>query len=167
MQNFIIPVNNEALSRALVAVAGEETAALICKAYKVIDEAMQFGHAQGTAEAEGRAKVQAEDIAMKQASVFTPEEGSERKSYGIGWDDGYEEGFADGTKDARSTYVDQESFDEGYAEGVHDARVRPEVADEYLAGLVDADTELLDEDFDASPLTYDGTKTVTTRTFAG
>jgi hypothetical protein len=115
MQKSIIPVNNEALARAMNATVGEENTVLIAKAYAAIDQAMAYGYAQGTKDAQDAAALKAADD--------------------------YEEAFESGRLSTESfgTQAGQEAFDDGYIEGVHDARVRPESADAYIEFLCELD----------------------------
>lgn len=115
MKDLIIPVNNEAHSRALVEVVGEETALLVIKAYKAIDSAMAFGYQRGLKDgADAQAKEDADDV----QAVFG---------------NGYDAGFADAEQS------DQASYDDGYVAGVSDARVRPSDADREVARLCQYD----------------------------
>lgn len=57
MQDLIIPVNNEALSRAFAAVLTPEQATLVGQAYTAIDKAMRYGFEKGIAVAAERAKI--------------------------------------------------------------------------------------------------------------
>jgi hypothetical protein len=124
MKDFIIPVNNEALSRALVAVAGEDTAKLIVQAYQAIDQAMVFGYERGLAAA-ALASKEEKDAAMS---------GSYDAGYDTGLRDGHEEMEQRGF-DAN----DQEAYEDGYVAGVSDARARPQVADEEMERLCAAE----------------------------
>jgi flagellar biosynthesis/type III secretory pathway protein FliH len=86
VKEFIIPVNNEAHSRALETIVGPETAQLVLKAYKAIDSAMVFGYERGT----------------RDTLASTAEEAAEsREKFSEGYDAGYSEGYVDGVQDAR------------------------------------------------------------------
>jgi hypothetical protein len=127
MNEYIVPVNNEALSRALVAVAGEEQAAQIIKAYQAIDAAMAFGHAQGIKAAPPK---------------------DEETSFKAGYDAGFKEasiGFQ----------LYNEAYDDGYVDGVSDARSNPSYADEVVADLCSED-EVDDYDHQADLDGFDG-----------
>lgn len=80
----IVSVNNDALSRAMIAVVGEEQAALITKAYEVIDLAMAEGFREGMKSAQAEAADLNAEAAAKE------------------WGNGYDEGYLDGVGDARA-----------------------------------------------------------------
>jgi hypothetical protein len=135
MQQYIVPINNEALSRAIKALHGEPALQAIYQAYAAIDEAMKFGWEAGRLDeatkvlAERATETQLRQEAEPKVPSFTPEEQAKAQSYGYGYDDGY---------DAASA-TNQDSFDDGYCEGVDDARRDPEAADEYIDFLVNGD----------------------------
>lgn len=127
MKDLIIPVNNEALSRALIAVVGEENTKMVVEAYKLTDQAMVFGYEKSqNEEAEARKKMAEDYVAALQRA--------ERRDTKSSFDDGFEEGaaFARGSED-------QSAYDDGYVDGVADARAWPKYADEQLERLCSAD----------------------------
>lgn len=136
MNDRIIPVNQEALSRALIAVVGAETAKTITEAYQAIDQAMAFGYAQGTADAAAARTSMTEEFAAKLNATY--EEGR-RQSNEDAWEAGYAKGFEEGS---RASYID---YDEGYIDGVRDVRAHPDHADERVAALCYADEFDTDE----------------------
>lgn len=126
MKDLIIPVNNEALSRALVAVAGETMTKTIVDAYKEIDSAMVFGYERGVAEA-------------KVAKDAAYEEGR-RQSNEDAWEAGYAKGFDDGEDVAGLSEAEEENvYNDGYVDGVSDARMWPSFADQRVAELCGSD----------------------------
>jgi hypothetical protein len=158
MQQFIVPVNNEALSRALVAVSGQENAELILKAYKAIEEAMTFGYQQGTADAkadkESRASEVLQEAVQKHDAIYN-------EGYNNGLADtrgqfdaiaskSYDEGYDAGREFSETWKRDEQAlfYDDGYVDGVSDARMCPEEADRYVAQLC-AEDEDEDEAWDA------------------
>jgi hypothetical protein len=142
MKDLIIPVNNEAHSRALVAVVGEETAQVILRAYKAIDSAMMFGYERGLKEA-------AEASAAKEAT-----------DYKAAFECGYKAGYMDAEEGYRSEdNLSEEknlkdSYDDGYINGVSDARMSPSTADRIVAKLCYADEDF--EDFYDEDEFYEG-----------
>jgi hypothetical protein len=130
MNENIIPVNSEALSRALVAVVGEQTATAVTQAYQAIDAAMNYGFQQGLAKGDEQRKQAAEEYvaALDRANVMVNHDS---------WELGYRKGLDDAT-DA------QEAFDDGYIEGATDARTRPEEADDYISYLCSLDLPEVD-----------------------
>jgi hypothetical protein len=116
-------VNSEALSRALVAVVGEQTATAVTQAYQAIDAAMNYGFQQGLAKGEEQRKQAAEEYVA---------------ALGRAENEGFNAG-ADGKQDA-----EQVAFDDGYIEGATDARTRPEEADDYIAYLCSLDLPEVD-----------------------
>ena len=145
MKDLIIPVNNEALSRALLAVVGETSTAAVCQAYQAIDAAMVFGYARSQEEEAEKREAQAKEYV---AALQRSEDRDTKASFDAGFKAGYqaaEEGYRDETDTANEANL-QDAFDDGYLDGVHDARVNPEQADDYVAFLVD---ELYDYDFEA------------------
>jgi hypothetical protein len=120
MKDLIIPANNEALSRALVAIVGQEQTEAVLKAYQVIDQAMVFGYQRGLKVAEEQSKMEYV------------------KHLGLRWQEGFDAGFVDGKHCAALS--EQDSFDEGYVDGVQDARMDPETADTYLDHLCAMDS---------------------------
>lgn len=94
MNANIIPVNNDALSRALVAVVGEQTAAVIVKSYQELDKAMADGYKAGF-EA-GRT------AGFQEAVDMIDVEACEQ----IAYDDGY----VDGVSDARVFPADADAY---------------------------------------------------------
>jgi uncharacterized protein with von Willebrand factor type A (vWA) domain len=113
MKEFIIPVNNEAHSRALEAVVGPETAQAILRAYKAIDSAMVFGYERGLKEAAEAALVN--DVEDREP-----------------FEAGYDAGYADAEVNDRNRALD---YDDGYVAGVSDARLYPADADREVARL--------------------------------
>lgn len=94
----LIPVNAEALKRAMEAVSGPEVATLTLNAYKAIDAAMHFGFQAGLLDARAeatRARFDAEDAAAREEAVKLQES--------------YDNGYCDGVQDAR---VDPKEADE-------------------------------------------------------
>lgn len=125
MKDLIIPVNNEALSRALIAIAGEEKTVVILEAYRLIDAAMIFGYQKGLNEgAEDRATAAKEYV-----------EAIDRDG-----DAAYDHGFMEGHSQSAA-----ESYDDGYVDGVSDARSFPDFADDQVA-LLCADAEYYEGD---------------------
>jgi uncharacterized protein YecT (DUF1311 family) len=142
MNENIIPVNSEALSRALVAVVGEQTATAVTQAYQAIDAAMNYGFQQGLAKVEERLKQAAEEYV---AAL----ERTDKAAY----DHGFQESHAQAVEDA-----EQVAFDDGYIEGATDARTRPEEADDYIAYLCSLDLPEVDNYDDQADLDgFDGT----------
>jgi hypothetical protein len=136
MNENIIPVNSEALSRALVAVVGEQTATAVTQAYQAIDAAMNYGFQQGLAKGEEQRKQAAEEYVA---------------ALGRAENEGFNAG-ADGKQDA-----EQVAFDDGYIEGATDARTRPEEADDYIAYLCSLDLPEVDNYDDQADLDgFDG-----------
>jgi hypothetical protein len=126
VKEFIIPVNNEAHSRALETIVGPETAQLVLKAYKAIDSAMVFGYERGT----------------RDTLASTAEEAAEsREKFSEGYDAGYSEAY--------TTYYSN-NYDDGYVDGVQDARLCPDLADEEVARLCG------DDEFDESNISDSG-----------
>jgi hypothetical protein len=130
MKDLIIPVNNEAHSRALVAVVGEETAALVLKAYQAIDSAMVFGYERSQAEEAEKRKVLAEEYV---AALQRSEDRDTKDAF----NNGYNAGFVDGSEDLSNQ--ERAAYDDGYVDGVSDARVFPAYADERVAELCSED----------------------------
>jgi hypothetical protein len=127
VKEFIIPVNNEAHSRALETIVGPETAQLVLKVYKAIDSAMVFGYERGT----------------KDTLASTAEEAAEsREKFSEGYDAGYSEAY--------TTYYSNNYYDDGYVDGVQDARLCPDLADEEVARLCG------DDEFDESNISDSG-----------
>lgn len=165
MQDLIIPVNNEALARAMTAVVGDETAALITKAYQQIDGAMWFGYQRGLKDAGETAEKAAEEtksddgiqseLLYRQAKLEGFEEGCRQRAEDE-WEAGYARGFDDGEE---VTGLDETDYDSGYVDGVSDARVWPAVADAQVARICQADEfeqyvhDSLFDDFE--PFDYD------------
>jgi hypothetical protein len=165
VKEFIIPVNNEAHSRALETIVGPETAQLILKVYKAIDSAMVFGCERGTRDtlastaeeaAESREKF-SEGYDAGYSEAYTTyysnnyddgyEAGFEKGTcggYTDGHSDGYTAGFSDASIDGSSNY------DDGYVDGVQDARLCPDLADEEVARLCG------DDEFDESNISDSG-----------
>jgi hypothetical protein len=151
MQQYIIPVNNEALSRAINGLYGDNAAEAVGKAYGVIDGAMQLAFEAGRLEeatkvlaerAEEAVKINADIETARQHGFMAGHAHSEDYDTKEAFSDGYDAGFADGeefmkTHDAKREL--QDSFDDGYLEGVHDARVNPEEADDYVTYLCNTD----------------------------
>lgn len=100
MQDQIIPVNNEAMQRALTAVVGPDASRLVGEAYKAIDAAMAFGYTKGNEEGFKAGYQRAEMDGKAQAT-----EVAKRVS-----DDAYDDGYVDGVADARAhpEYADAE-----------------------------------------------------------
>jgi hypothetical protein len=142
VKEFIIPVNNEAHSRALETIVGPETAQLVLKAYKAIDSAMVFGYERGT----------------RDTLASTAEEAAEsREKFSEGFDAGYSEGFTadegytDGHSDGYTAgFSGSSNYDDGYVDGVQDARLCPDLADEEVARLCG------DDEFDESNISDSG-----------
>lgn len=80
MKDLIVPVNNEALSRAMIACVGEQAAKLITLSYQEIDKARAFGYERGVKET-------TEAQAAAHAAALENE---------------YNDGYVDGVSDARS-----------------------------------------------------------------
>lgn len=127
----IIPVNNEALSRAMIAVVGEEQTALITKAYQLIDAGMAYGYAQGVAHDAEKSKMAADEYVYKLDKAF--ERGCAQAAEDA-WETGYTKGMTDGADQA-----DAATYDDGYVHGVSDACLWPKYADEQVARLCSAD----------------------------
>lgn len=108
MKDLIIPVNNEAMSKALVGIVGEEKAKEVVAAYKAIDEAMCAGYQKGLAEGE--------ELRAAAAKEYVE---------------------ALGRANERKAEEHQEAYDDGYMDGVQDARMAPEEADDYISFLCD------------------------------
>lgn len=120
MQQFIVPVNNEALARAVNGVFGDGAAEAVFKAYKTIDEAMVFGFQAGR---------------MDEATKVLAEREKENEELARTLDivtKSHEE-------------ETQQAFDDGYIGGVTDARVDPEEADAYIEFLMQDDSYDLDD----------------------
>jgi hypothetical protein len=98
MQQFIVPVNNEALSRALVAVTSAETAELILKAYKAIEEAMTFGYQAGISAGDEQRKMAAAEYV---ASLELADEELQQA---------FDDGYVDGVSDARSNPEEADAY---------------------------------------------------------
>jgi hypothetical protein len=150
MNEFITPVNNEALSRVLVALGGEEHAQAVVKAYKVVDEAMAFGYARSQEEEAEKRKVMTEEYV---AALQRSEDRDTKEA----WEAGYSAGYEEGCRNETATYGD------GYIDGVSDARTWPAEADRRVAELCsdeayddqrDLDREY---DFDDGEFLYDDT----------
>jgi len=134
MKDLIIPVNNEALSRALVAVAGEAMAKTIVDAYKAIDAAMVFGYERSQAEEAEKRKEMAEGYV---AALHSSEDRDTQEAF----DNGYEQGFADGKEyvELLSDAEEHNVYNDGYVNGVSDARVWPSCADRRVRELCGED----------------------------
>lgn len=133
MKEFIIPVNVEAHSRALVAIVGEESAQLILKAYKAIDSAMVFGYERG--HKDGSEEV---NVASEALQALSRNEGyaeGQRQYAEDSWEAGYSKGLSDGYTEAD----DSCAYDDGYCHGVSDARLCPADADREVARLCGED----------------------------
>ena len=129
MKDLITPVNVDALSRAQIAVVGEENTKLIIELYGMIDKAMVFGYEKGLAEgAEIRAEMADEYVAALQR------QDDSRQEYA---DDAFERGRAQ---------AEGELYDDGYVDGVADARAFPGFADEQVARLCAEDDYYEDPD---------------------
>jgi len=140
MKDLIIPANAEALSRAQIAIVGEDTTRLIMEAYKLIDSAMVFGYQKSQEdEAEGRKKLAEEYIAAQQAY----EARDTSQAFRHGYDEGFEQ--AGGGEDIPA--AQQESYDDGYVDGVSDARAFPRFADDQVALLCAGDEFYDREDY--------------------
>lgn len=123
MQDQIIPVNNEALSRALNAVVGLDAAKLVGEAYKAIDAAMAFGYTKGVADERKRvAEEEAANEPFLSTTINAQNAAAETAAFTRGWD-------ASGL-----------DYDDGYVDGVSDARAFPAYADDEVARLT-AETE--------------------------
>lgn len=124
----LIPVNGEALKRAMEAVSGPEVATLTLKAYAAIDQAMHYGFLRGEAGYNTKTAADLKTALDHAASA-------------------YNEGFSEGVNAGRNEGAaeHQESYDNGYMDGVEDARVDPEEADDYIAYLCSLDVI---DDFD-------------------
>jgi hypothetical protein len=168
MKDFIIPVNNEAHSRALVAVVGEETAALVLKAYQAIDSAMVFAYERSQAEEAEKRKVLAEEyVAALQRSEDRDTKDAFKQGYDTGYkaaedagaleayhraeyDDGYTDGVSDfriwGNSTPEGVSNAQAQYDDGYVDGVSDARACPADADREVARLCSEDEVQYDND---------------------
>lgn len=134
MKDLIIPVNNEALARALIAVAGEEQTKLIVTAYGLIDQAMVFGYEKSQAEEADKRKKMAEDYvaALERSRGF-----DEAPVFKAGYDAGFSDADIDVGEQHRADQ--QESYDDGYVDGVADARAFPDFADDQVSLLCAAD----------------------------
>lgn len=121
MKDLIIPVNNEALSRALLMVVGEQNTKVIVEAYRLIDAAMVFGYEKSQNEEADKRKTQAEEY------VSALERADKRVASGS-----FNEGYDAGYKDANEACTE---YDDGYVDGVADARAFPQFADEQVALL--------------------------------
>lgn len=144
MKEFIIPVNNEAHSRALKAIVGDDTAQLVLKAYQAIDSAMVFGYERGLSDAAAASNKQATEAAT---DISSEREAQDKFLYSTaraaGFDAGYEAAEdnwrnSDHGMQVQDTQL-QGSYDDGYVDGVKDAREDPEEADDYIGFLTDAD----------------------------
>jgi hypothetical protein len=166
VKEFIIPVNNEAHSRALETIVGPETAQLVLKAYKAIDSAMVFGYERGTRDtlastaeeaAESREKF-SEGYDAGYSKALTAHSSSYDAGYEAGFEKGTCEGYTDGHSDgydagyseAYTTYYNNNYYDDGYVDGVQDARLCPDLADEEVARLCG------DDEFDESNISDSG-----------
>ncbi len=132
MKDLIIAVNNEALSRALVAVAGEALAKTIVDTYKAIDAAMVFGYERSQEEAEKHKELAAKEYvaSLQRADRDTKE----------AFDEGYTPGFIDGKEHAGLSVVEEENvYNDGYVDGVSDARLWPSYADQRVRELCGED----------------------------
>jgi hypothetical protein len=141
MKDLIIPCNNEAHSRALVATVGEETAQVVLKAYKAIDSAMVFGYERGLKdavavatiepEAHLNANVEGADIeTFKTYKAMNAVEALEKEAFSNGYDIGKHEGLIKGFEDGHKASTKEASkalkaceallklmFSQGRAEG--------------------------------------------------
>lgn len=116
MNENIIPVNNEALGRALTAVVGADTAAVIVKAYQEIDKAMADGHMAGFKEGY-KAAEEASQNRADDAFERGRRQGDEDQwegGYNQGHTEGYEQGFNDSFGDE---FTDLEPKVNAHAEG--------------------------------------------------
>jgi hypothetical protein len=142
MNDLIVPVNNEAMSRALLAVVGETNSQAVVQAYQAIDSAMVFGYQKGLAEGDAMRKAAAEEYvaAIARAEYTAGEtladsvEAELDETFKNGYDEGYDEGY-----DASINDLAQATYDDGYIDGVQDARVWPRYADEQLERLCEGD----------------------------
>lgn len=135
MKALIIPVNNEAHSRALEALFGPEKSQEFLKAYQAIDKAMLFGYERGCKET------------LQNLHEMTAEEAEPH--YEAGTIAGRAAGYTAGYLAAEEAYHQQaqndtaknlnDSYNDGYVDGVSDARVMPEEADRVVAGLCGED----------------------------
>lgn len=180
MKDLIIPVNNEAHSRALAALFSPEKAQEFLKAYQAIDSAMAFGYERATADAAEASKKQAEEYVE---ALQRSEDRDHKEAFQNGWDAcyseandasfaeghnyGYDAGHHDGITSAAHAYdngfvegyvgFEQASYDDGYIDGGSDARVSPSEADRIVAELCSADeAEVDDYDDQADEDGFDG-----------
>ncbi|WP_316235035.1 MULTISPECIES: hypothetical protein [unclassified Bradyrhizobium] len=129
MQNFVQPVNVEALKNAMEAAVGPEVTDTIIRVYKAIDQAMFAGYTMGQQDA-------MENIDERLDRAF---------------DTGFAEGMAaddeiDDEESPQSSTMFDHAYDEGYVSGVADARARPEVADRNVQDIInDGAAEHYDE----------------------
>lgn len=148
MKDLIIPVNNEAHSRALTALFGPEKAQEFLKAYQAIDSAMAFGYERATADAAEASKKQAEEYVE---ALQRSEDRDHKEAFKQGYDAGFNDG-ADGRQD-----VEKSAYDYGYVDGVSDARMSPSDADRIVEELCSADeAEVDDYDDQADEDGFDG-----------
>lgn len=176
MKDLIIPVNNEAHSRALEALFGPEKSQEFLKAYQAIDKAMVFGYERGLKDAvdaatiEPKAQMNAQEEGSEcsfkaqvvpQNAVEALEKEAFSNGYDIGKHEGRMEGFKAGYMDAEAAYRSEDlvqaaqnmedSYNDGYVDGVSDARVSPSEADRIVAELCSEDAEV-DDYADFEPL---------------
>jgi hypothetical protein len=130
MKDLIIPVNNEALSRAMVSIVGDQATAMILNAYKVIDAAMVFGYERGAVSAERfeQGKIQGDLLGYARGY----DEGHRQRQEDE-WEAGYAKGLDDGN--GRTEEDDQSAYDDGYVDGVSDCRMWPSFADQNVDRL--------------------------------
>lgn len=159
MKDLIIPVNNEAHSRALVSVVGEDTAQVILRAYKAIDSAMVFGYERGLKYAVDAADIDPEPKLNAQEEGADWPEGSqvkpmnavqllEHEAFKNGYDAGYEAGYNNAHAERDENEQRKSSYDDGYVDGVSDARMCPAEADARVAELCGYDDFETMEDFE-------------------
>jgi hypothetical protein len=168
MKDLIVPVNNEALSRVLLAIVGPDTTKTIVEAYKHIDAAMLFGYERGIAAGDAMRKAAAEEYvsllgrmdanasvafnegyedgaaeAIKNLKELTDEEAEKHYEAGTiaGRADGFKAGYDAGCLEASTLHAhnNQSWYDDGYVDGVADARGCPQYADEQIARLCEQD----------------------------
>lgn len=182
MKDLIIPVNNEAHSRALEALFGPEKSQEFLKAYQAIDSAMVFGYERGLKDAVDTYTIEpaaqlnataegAEGIFKAQVVPQNAVEALEKEAFSNGYDigkhEGRMEGFKAGYMDAEAAYRSEDlvqaaqnmedSYNDGYVDGVSDARMMPAEADRVVAELCVEDEEVDAYDDQADEDGFDGT----------
>lgn len=126
MQNFVQPVNVEALRRAAEAIVGPQVTDTILRTYQAIDQAMFAGYQLGQEDA-------TESVDERLDDAFDAGYAAAEQDYELDASDAEAD-------DAQGNLFDY-AYDEGYVSGVADARARPTIADRNVQDIINDGAE--------------------------